>query len=122
MTRGELVMALAASFVSWPLTSDAQAPAKVRRIGLLSPWSPSDTVLWHQAFRRSLNELGWVEGKNITIEYRYAEGRSDRLPDLAADLVRLNVDVIVVSSAAVAVAAQKATTPIPIVLAATGAA
>ncbi len=90
---------------------------KSPRIGLLSPYSPSDAARWHQAFRQGLGDLGWVEGKNISIEYRYAEGRSDRFPDLAADLVRLKVDVIVASAGTDALAAQKATRAIPIVVA-----
>jgi putative ABC transport system substrate-binding protein len=73
-----------------------------------------------QAFRLGLRDLGWVEGKNISIEYRYAEGRRDRLPDLAADLVRLKVEVIVTSSGPAALAAQKATRAIPIVMASGG--
>ena len=75
---------------------------------------------WHQAFRLGLRDLGWIEGKNISIEYRYAEGRSDRLPDLAADLVRLKVDVIVASVTTDALVAQKATRAIPIVMASPG--
>jgi putative ABC transport system substrate-binding protein len=98
----------------------AQAPAKVRRLGLLSSFSPSDAAPWHQAFRLGLRDLGWVEGKNISIEYRYAEGRRDRLPDLAADLVRLKVDVIVTSGAGEALAAQQATRAIPIVMVVVG--
>ncbi|MBI2015686.1 MAG: ABC transporter substrate-binding protein, partial [Candidatus Rokubacteria bacterium] len=83
----------------WALpVADAQPPAPIPRIGLLSPFSPSDAALWHQAFRQGLRDLGWVEGKNISIEYRYAEGRSDRLPGLAAELVRLKVDLIVAST------------------------
>jgi putative ABC transport system substrate-binding protein len=73
-----------------------------------------------QAFRLGLRDLGWVEGKNISIEYRYAEGRRDRLPDLAADLVRLKVEVIVTSSGPAALAAQKATRAIPIVMSVAG--
>jgi len=103
-----------------PLPADAQAPARIPRIGLLSTSSPSNAARWHEAFRLGLGDLGWVEGKNISIEYRYAEGRSDRLSDLAADLVRLKVDVIVASSASAAVAAQKATRAIPIVMATAG--
>jgi putative tryptophan/tyrosine transport system substrate-binding protein len=94
----------------------ARRRRKVRRIGLLSPNSPSDSALLHQAFRLGLRDLGWVEGKNISIEYRYAEGRSDRFPDLAADLVRLKVDVIVAVVTSDALAAQKATSAIPIVM------
>src|SRR6185436_17657763 len=86
----------------------------------LSSTSPSDAASVHQAFRLGLRDLGWVEGTNISIEYRYAEGRGDRLPDLAADLVRLKVDVIVASVTPTALAAQNATRAIPIVMAAGG--
>ena len=119
-TRRELLIALGAGALAWAGAARAQAPAKVRRIGLLSSVSPSDSAVWHQAFRQGLRDLGWVEGKNINIEYRYAEGRSDRLPDLAADLVRLKVDVIVASVPPDALAAQKATRAIPIVMAVVG--
>jgi putative ABC transport system substrate-binding protein len=119
-TRRKLLIALGAGALAWAGAGRAQAPAKVRRIGLLSPISPSDTALWHQAFRLGLRDLGWVEGKNISIEYRYAEGRHDRLPDLAADLVRLKVDIIVATVTSDALAAQKATTAIPIVVAGGG--
>jgi putative tryptophan/tyrosine transport system substrate-binding protein len=101
-------------------SAQAQQSGKVARIGFLSPVSPSDTAHWHQAFRQGLRDLGWVEGKNISIEYRYAEGRADRLPDLAADLVRLNLDVIVVSSGTDALAAKNATRAVPIVMASAG--
>ena len=117
LRRKLLIAAAAGPALAWAGAVRAQAPAKVPRIGLLSPFSPSDTALWHQAFRLGLRDLGWVEGKNIGIEYRYAEGRSDRLPELAADLVRLKVDVIVASVLPDAVAAQKATRAIPIVMA-----
>ena len=119
-TRRELLIALGAGALAWAGAARAQAPAKVPRIGLLSSHSPSTTALWHQAFRLGLRDLGWVEGKNISIEYRYSEGRSDRLPGLAADLVRLKVDVIVASVSTDALAAQKATTAIPIVMATGG--
>ncbi len=115
-----LIVALAIGFLAAPLFADAQQPTKVPRIGLLSPFSPSDTALWHQAFRQGLRDLGWVEGKNISIEYRYAEGRTDRLPDLAADLVRLKVDIIIASVTTDALAAKKATRTIPIVMASVG--
>jgi putative ABC transport system substrate-binding protein len=111
-----LAVVLAVGLTLAPLAAGAQAPAKVPRIGLLSAHTPSDTAPWHQAFRLGLRDLGWVEGKNISIEYRYSEGRSDRTPDLAADLVRLKVDVIVASVTPDALAAQKATGSIPIVI------
>ena len=100
--------------------AQAQQPAKIPRIGLLSPFSPSATALWHQAFLQGLRDLGWVEGKNISIEYRYAEGRRDRLPDLVADLVRLKVDIIVASVNTDALVAKKTTRTIPIVMASAG--
>ena len=119
--RRKLIVALGAGALVTPIGSFAQTqPAKLYRIGLLSGHSPSDTALWHQAFRQGLRDLGWIEGKNISIEYRYAEGRSDRLPDLAADLVRLKVDVIVASVTPDALAAHKATRAIPIVIVAAG--
>jgi putative ABC transport system substrate-binding protein len=118
LDRRTFISALVA--LAAPLAAGAQAPAKVRRIGLLSSFSPSDTALWYQAFRLGLRNLGWVEGKNISTEYRNTEGRSDRLPDLAADLVRLKVDVIVTSATADALAAQRATRAIPIVMASAG--
>lgn len=120
--RRAFLLAVAAwPALAWAVAVRAQAPAKkVPRIGVLSPWTPSDAAPWHQAFRLGLRDLGWVEGKNISIEYRYAEGRHDRLPDLAADLVRLKVDVIVASVTPDALAAQKATRAIPIVLVAGG--
>jgi putative ABC transport system substrate-binding protein len=119
-TRRELLIALGAGALAWAGAVRAQAPAKVRRIGLLATTSPSAAAPMQQAFRLGLRDLGWVEGKNISIEYRYAEGNIDRLPDLAADLVRLKVDVIVAYSPPAAVAAQKATKTIPIVMAGAG--
>ena len=118
--RRKLVIALGAGALAWAGAARAQAPARIPRIGFLSPLSPSDTASWHQAFRGGLRDLGWVEGKNISIEYRYAEGRHDRLPDLAADLVRLKVDVIVTTATSDTLAAQKATRAIPIVMVAGG--
>jgi putative ABC transport system substrate-binding protein len=90
------------------------------RIGLLSPFAPADTTTWHQAFRQGLQDLGWVEGRNIAIEYRYAHGRRDRLPGLVAELVHLKVDVIVVSVTTDAMVARNATQTTPIVMAAAG--
>jgi putative tryptophan/tyrosine transport system substrate-binding protein len=120
-TRREIIITAASwPALAWAGAVRAQAPAKVPRIGLLSPFSPSDAAPFHQAFRLGLRDLGWVEGKNISIEYRYAEGMSDRLADLAADLVRLKVDVIVASATPAAVAAHKATRAIPVVMAAAG--
>jgi putative ABC transport system substrate-binding protein len=116
--RRKLIVALGATPLAWAGAVRAQAPPTVRRIGLFSQTSPSVTAPSYQAFRLGLRDLGWIEGKNISIEYRYAEGRHDRLPDLAADLVRLKVDVIVTFATSDTVAAQNATRVIPIVMAA----
>ena len=99
-----------------PLVAEAQQAAKVPRIGYLSPLSPSSDSIRIEAFRQGLRDLGYVEGQNIAIEYRYAEGKFDRLPDLAAELVRLKVDVIVASSTPGTLAAKNATSTIPIVM------
>ena len=110
-----------AGALATPLMSFAQQQTgKILRVGLLSPFSPSATVSWHQAFRLGLRDLGWIEGQNISIVYRYAEGRSDRLPEIAADLVRQKVDVIVAALVIDALAAKEATSTIPIVVAAAG--
>ena len=116
-TRRKLVIALGAGALAWTGAVRAQASPTVRRIGLFSQTSPSVTAPSYEAFRLGLRDLGWVEGKNISIEYRYAEGRHDRLPDLAADLVRLKVDVIVTFATSDTLAAKKATSSIPIVMA-----
>ena len=96
--------------------AQAQQPTKVPRIGFLSAISPSTVAARIEAFRQGLRELGYVEGKNIVIEYRYAEGKPDRLSALAAELVRLKVDVIVTGGPAVNRPAKEATVTIPIVL------
>jgi putative tryptophan/tyrosine transport system substrate-binding protein len=75
-------------------SAEAQQPPKVARIGYLDPSTASGSAILVDAFRQELSKLGWIEGKSITIEYRFAEQKSERLPELAADLVRLNVDLI----------------------------
>jgi putative ABC transport system substrate-binding protein len=115
-----VIVSLTLGIFLTPLAAEAQPAGKIPRIGLLSSFSPSDTTLWHQAFREGLRDLGWVEGKNISIEYRYAEGRDDRLPDLVADLVRLSVDIIVSAFTPDALAAKKVTKTIPIVVVSAG--
>jgi putative ABC transport system substrate-binding protein len=99
-------------------TAAAQSPKKVPRVGYLNPGSPSDPLSQRrlEAFRQGLRELGYVEGQSIVIESRWAEGKHDRLPALAADLVRSKVDVIVAMTGAATQAAQQATRTIPIVM------
>jgi putative ABC transport system substrate-binding protein len=106
MRRRDLIKALAGSAIAWPRAARAQI-ATVRRIGLLSPFTRSDTAPWNQAFLKGLRDLGWIDGKNITFEYRYSEGNNDRLPALIADLIRLKVDIIVTSVTNDTLAAQK---------------
>ena len=121
MNRREF-MAFASGAVAWPLGARAQQAGKVHRIGYLAAGSSSDAAPFTiGSFRQGLRELGWVEGQNIVIDYRFAEGRYDRLPDLAAELVRLKVDVIVASPTTPAAAAKNATGTIPIVMIGAGA-
>jgi putative tryptophan/tyrosine transport system substrate-binding protein len=114
-------LTILALLVGWAGTAQAQQPEKVRRIGFLAVNSPSADKHLDEAFRQSLRELGWVKGRNITIEYRSAEGKADRLPALAAELVNAKVDVIVSAAGTPgAQAAKKATGTIPIVFTSSG--
>ena len=108
---------LATIFLASVSLAQAQQPAKLPRIGLLGATDFSTNSARIEAFRQGLRELGYVEGKNIVIEYRWAEGRSERLTNLAAELVRLKVDIIVTAGPAVSRPAKGATSTIPIVLA-----
>ncbi len=94
----------------------AQPPTKIFRIGFLDGGTASGTAGLLEAFRQELSKLGWIEGKNITIEYRFAEQKRERVPELAVDLVRLKVDLIVTAGTPPALAAKKATTTIPIMM------
>src|SRR5262245_55908071 len=97
--------------------AEAQQANKVAQIGILDSGTASDprNALGRDAFRQGLRDLGYVEGKNINIEYRYDEGKSGRLPQLAEELVRLKVDIIVVNNSTAALAAKKSTATIPVV-------
>ena len=96
--------------------AQAQQPGKFFRIGFLTASSASGNAGFLEAFRQEMSRLGWIEGKSFTIEYRYAEQKRERLPDLAAALVRLKVDLILVTAGAAVLAAKEATTTIPIVM------
>jgi putative ABC transport system substrate-binding protein len=109
------------SIAVWPLAARAQQLGKVPRIGYLSPGSASPGPLaYHDEFQRGLRELGYVEGRNIVIEYRFAEGKFDRLDALAAELVRLDVDIIASVVTQASLAAKNATRTIPIVMVSVG--
>ena len=115
MNHKVILFFLAASILISFLPVEAQQPKKVPRIGYLSNASAANSPRL-EAFRQGLHELGYVEGKNIVIEYRYAEGKLNRLPALAAELVRLNVDIIVTGASSPTGAAKEATATIPIVM------
>ena len=97
--------------------AEAQQTGKIARIGFLDNGTASGMSVLVDAFRQELSKLGWIEGKSIVFEYRFAEGKTERLPELAAELVRLKVDLIVITGNPPASAAKKATTAIPIVMA-----
>jgi putative ABC transport system substrate-binding protein len=113
LTLGALLSALSVS-------AHAQQPGKIFRIGFLDSTTASGQAVLLDVLRQELSKLGWIEGKNLTIEYRFSEQKNERLPELAADLVRLKVDLIVVTEPTPALAAKNATTTIPIVMTTVG--
>ena len=115
--RLRLCLTLCAMLFALSASAEAQQPKKVPRIGYLSPVSTSRGSASLEAFRQGLRESGYVEGKNIIIEYRWAEGKVDRLPELATELVNLGVDIIVTVGTPPVLAAKRATSTIPIVAA-----
>jgi putative ABC transport system substrate-binding protein len=116
--RQWLVISLMLSAMLFALCSfaEAQQPGKIFRIGYLDASTPAGMAVLIDAFRQELNKLGWIEGKNLTIEYRFAEQKTERLPELAAELVQRKVDLIVVTSGPAALAVKAATTTIPVVM------
>ena len=118
MRRIGFVVVLAASLVLAPLAADAQQAAKIPRVGLIRPGTAPDPYV--DAFRQGLDDLGYVERQTVALEYRWAEGRLARLPALAAELVRLKVDIIVTQGEEATRAAKEATSTIPIVMATSG--
>ena len=115
MSKKVICVALGAMLLAFSFPAHAQQPKKVHRIGFLAPGDPASQSA--EAIRLALRELGYIEGQNIAIEYRYAEGKQDRFPELAAELVRLKVDIIVVVGGnRIIPAAKNATKTIPIVM------
>jgi putative ABC transport system substrate-binding protein len=116
MKKKNTILTLCAMLLALCVSAEAQQPTKIARIGYLSGTSYSANSARVDAFRQGLRELGYVEGKTIVVEWRYAEGKLDRLPALAAELVRLKVDVIVASAPPPTRSAKQATATIPIVM------
>ena len=112
-----IALALCAMLFALCPSVEAQQAGKIFRIGFLDSSTASGMAVLLDAFKQEMSKLGWVEGKNITIEYRFGEQKPERLPELAAELVRLKVDLILVSGAPTALAAKGATRTIPIVTA-----
>jgi putative tryptophan/tyrosine transport system substrate-binding protein len=119
-TRRAFIGTLAGGLLGSPLAAEAQQAGKVPIIGVLEGPAPALNQPVREAFRQGLEQRGWVEGRNVVIEYRSADGRTERFPELAAELVRLNVSVIVVAGEPMIIAARQATATIPIVMAAVG--
>jgi putative ABC transport system substrate-binding protein len=117
--RRRLFITLLGGAAAWPLAARAQQ-AKLPMIGFLGESTPSGQREWIAAFVRRLRELGWIEGTNVAIEYRWAEGRNERFPAMVAELVRLKVDVIVTQGTPAVLAAKQATFVVPIVFAIAG--
>jgi putative ABC transport system substrate-binding protein len=117
-----LLSGAATASMLWPSSVRSQQTARLQRIGVLLGVSPSDTEWLRRvtAFRQALHLLGWTEGRNVAFEFRYAEGRLDRLPALVAELIQANVDIVVTQGSEPVQAARKATDTIPIVMAAVG--
>ena len=119
MTRREFITLLGGAAAAWPLAAHAQQPAKVPRVGILSP-AASETAGTLSAFRKKIRDLGYVEGETIALDFRLSKGIMDALPALAAELVRIPVNVIVTDTTSATLAAFAATRTIPIVMGATG--
>jgi putative ABC transport system substrate-binding protein len=120
MRRREFISLLGGAAASWPLVAGAQQPGRTYRVAFLGGADPVGYAALLQALRLGLRDHGYVEGKNIVIEYRWAEGKYDRLPALVTELVGLKVDAIITQGTPAALAAKKATTTIPIVMAIVG--
>jgi putative ABC transport system substrate-binding protein len=120
MRRRDFITLFGGAAAAWPLAARAQQGGKLTTIGLLGSGTAAAQNQWTAAFVQRMGELGWSEGRNLAIEYRWAEGHTERLPELANELVRLRVDVIVTHNTPPPLAAKRATSTIPIVFATSG--
>ncbi len=120
MSKRVMRLAVSSMLFALSVSAEAQQSGKIHRIGFLDASTASGSAALVEVFREEMRKLGWIEGKNLTIEYRFAEQKRERVPELATDLVRLKVDLIVVTGAPQTLAAKKATTTIPIVMVSVG--
>ena len=120
MRRRDFIKGISGSAVAWPLAAQAQQPAKLPTIGFMGSGTAAAQSEWTAAFLQRLHELSWSEGRNIAIEYRWAEGRSERFAEIAAEFVRLKVDLILTHNTLPVLAAKRATSIIPVVFATAG--
>jgi putative tryptophan/tyrosine transport system substrate-binding protein len=120
IARRKLLTALGGAVVARPLAARAQQPGKLPTIGYLGSATPATQGQWVAAFVQRLRELGWIDGRTVAIEYRWAEGRSERATEIAAEFDRRKIDVMVTSGTGMVLAAKQATSVIPIVFAAAG--
>jgi len=118
--RRDFITLLGGTAAAWPLATHAQQPAKLPTIGILASGTPETQGRWWATFVEQLRVLGWIEGRNVAIEHRWAEGRSERFTEIAAEFVRLNVKIIITDGSLAIAAAKWATPVIPIVFAAAG--
>src|SRR5262249_21163419 len=119
MRRREFITLVGSAAAAWPLAARAQA-GRLPTIGFFGPNTALAQTEWTEAFVQRLRELDWIEGRTISIEYRWADGRTERLVEIAAELVRLKVDVVVTQGGAAVLAAKQATSIIPIIFAVAG--
>ena len=115
MRRRDFITLIGGAAATWPVTARGQQPPNVPTIGVLGPGTSSGQAQWVRPFVDRLRELSWIEGRTVNIEYRWAEGRAERVPQMAAELVQLKVNVILALGTEAALAAQRATSVIPIV-------
>jgi putative tryptophan/tyrosine transport system substrate-binding protein len=120
MKRRDFIKAIAGFAALWPVAADAQQADRLRKIGFLGAGTPEAWKQWVDTFVQRLQELGWIEGRTIAIEFRWAEGRQEHFAEIATEFVRLKVDVIVTSGTSPVIAAKRATSTIPIVFATAG--
>jgi len=118
--RREFITLLGGAVAAWPLAARAQQPGKLQTIGFMGQSTRSAASEWVAPFVRRLRELGWIEGRTVAIEYRWAEGREERIAQIAAEFVRLKVDIIVTSGTPEVLAVKQATSVIPLVFATAG--